>query len=64
MEGIPSVADAGQCLAIDNVFHPANKRLALATAVKNFVSAFGLRWDDAGTARNAHFAPFAWSGAA
>jgi hypothetical protein len=61
VEGVPSVAAAGECLAIDNVFHPANKRLNLATAVKNLIACFGISWNDA-THRNGHFAPFAWNG--
>jgi len=63
VNGVPS--EGGEdCLAVDNVFHPANKRLALATAAKNLVSRFGLRWDDTGSGRNGHFAPFVWSGSA
>jgi hypothetical protein len=57
VEGVPSVSASGECLAIDNTFHPANKRLNLATAVKNLIACFGIRWDDA-TDRNGHFASF------
>jgi len=64
INGVPSVVAGDTCLAIDEVLHPANKRLALATAARHVVSAFGLRWDDRGSGRNAHFAPFAWSGSA
>jgi hypothetical protein len=64
VDGVPSLLATGECLAIEGGFHPANRRLALATAAKNLVSAFGLSWKDAGSGRNAHFAPFAWSGAA
>lgn len=64
VEGVPSVSMSGECLAIDNTFHPANRRLTLATAVKNLINCFGIRWDDAGSSRNGHLAPFAWSGAA
>jgi hypothetical protein len=63
VEGVPSVSASGECLAIDNTFHPANKRLNLATAVKNLIACFGIRWDDA-TDRNGHFASFAWHGSA
>ena len=63
VEGVPSVSVAGECLAIDNTFHPANRRLTLATAVKNLIAGFGIRWNDA-AGRNGHFAPFAWSGSA
>ena len=64
VSGVPSAVTGGECLAVDNVFHPASKRLALATAATNVVSAFGLRWDDQGSGRNGHFARFAWSGTA
>lgn len=64
IEGVPSISAPGEALAIDNCFHPANKRLGLAKALKNLVSAFGLRWDDQSGSRNAHFAPFAWHGSA
>jgi hypothetical protein len=63
VEGVPSAVASGQCLAIDNVFHPANTRLNLATAVKNLISCFGISWNDA-TNRNGHFAPFSWQGSA
>jgi len=61
VEGVPSVVAGGECVAIDNTFHPANTRLNLATAVKNLIACFGIAWNDANH-RNGHFAPFAWSG--
>lgn len=64
VEGVPSVSVPGECLALDNTFHPANKRLNLATALKNVISCFGIRWSDDSHRRNGHFAPFAWSGSA
>lgn len=64
VEGVPSVSAAGECLAIDNTFHPANRRLNLATAVRNLIACFGIRWEDSGSQRNGHFASFAWSGTA
>lgn len=64
VEGVPSVSTSGECLAIDNTFHPANKRLTLATAVKNLIACFGISWDDSSNQRNGHFAPFAWHGPA
>lgn len=64
IQGIPSVSVGGECLAIDPTFHPANRRLALATVVKNVIACFGIRWDHDGAQRNGHFAPFAWSGTA
>ena len=62
IDGVPSLVASDTCLAVDGVFHPANNRLALATAARHIVSAFGLRWEDRGSNRNGHFAPFAWSG--
>jgi hypothetical protein len=64
VHGVASVSTSGECLAIDNTFHPANVRLNLATAAKNLIACFGIRWNDTGSQRNGHFAPFAWSGAA
>ena len=64
VHGVASVSASGECLGIDNTFHPANTRLNLAKAAKNLISAFGIRWNDTGSQRNGHFAPFAWSGAA
>ena len=52
----------GRPLMLDNVSHPVNSRLALAKAVRAMFSVFGVQWkDDSGT-RNAHYAPFSWSG--
>jgi hypothetical protein len=63
VEGVPSVAVPGECLAIDNVFHPAAKRLSLATALRHVISCFGITWNDSSNRRNGHFASFSWSGA-
>lgn len=62
--GIDSAVEEGQCIAIDNTVHPANKRLNLATATKNFMNAFGIKWNDDSQQTNGHFAPFDWSGEA
>jgi hypothetical protein len=52
----------GQPLVIDNASHPVNARLALARAKRSLFNAFGIQWrDDSGT-RNAHYAPYSWSG--
>jgi len=64
VHGVASVSTSGECLGIDHTFHPANSRLNLAKAAKNLITAFGIRWNDTGSQRNGHFAPFAWSGAA
>lgn len=52
----------GQTMALDNVSHPLNSRLALAKATRSEFHAFGIDWDDSSGTRNGHFAPFAWSG--
>ena len=62
IEGIPSLTDANIPLYIDNTAHPANKRLALAKAVRSVFKAFGITWNDASGSRNGHFAPFSWAG--
>jgi hypothetical protein len=64
IDGVPSLVATGVPLSIDGVAHPANTRLSLATAAKYVVSCFGLSWDNRGESRNAHFAPFRWSGSA
>jgi len=60
--GVESVSVPGECVAIDNSFHPANKRLNLATAVRNVISAFGIDWKGEPDRNNGHFAPFDWQG--
>ena len=47
---------------LDNTPHPANRRLALAKAVRSHPHAFELNWDDASGRNNGHFAPFEWAG--
>lgn len=64
VEGVDSVSVPGECVAIDNTFHPVNKRLNLASAVRNVISAFGIDWEDNSGANNGHFAPFDWVGEA
>lgn len=63
VEGVPSVSVSGACLAIDNTLHPANRRLNLATALKNMIRCFGIEWDAPAGRTNGHFAPFSWQGA-
>ena len=60
--GIDSAVVEGECIAIDNTVHPANKRLNLATATRNFIKAFGIEWNANSQQTNGHFAPFDWSG--
>ena len=61
-EGIPSAADAGQAITIDNTAHPVNSRLSLAKAKRSSFHAFGIDWENATGTRNGHFAAFAWAG--
>lgn len=64
LTGTPSLSAPGQCIAIDNTAHPVNKRLNLATAVRNVIDAFGILWRDDAKPTNGHFAPFDWQGQA
>lgn len=60
VEGMPSPSKKGEPLYIDNAFHPANSRLALAKAARSHLHAFGIDWDDTTGQNNGHFAPFKW----
>jgi len=60
--GVESVSVPGECVAIDNTFHPVNKRLNLATALRNVITAFGIDWRGEAGRTNGHFAPFDWRG--
>ncbi|MEX2482381.1 MAG: DUF1326 domain-containing protein [Gammaproteobacteria bacterium] len=62
--GVDSLSVPEECVAIDNTFHPVNKRLNLASAVRNVIRAFGIEWADDSGRTNGHFAPFAWAGEA
>lgn len=64
VSGVPSMSAPGQCIAIDNTAHPVNKRLNLATAVRNVIDAFGILWRDTTGHNNGHFSPFDWQGQA
>ncbi|WP_227820415.1 DUF1326 domain-containing protein [Ramlibacter tataouinensis] len=61
-EGLLNLSTPPELMAIDNVSHPLNSRLALAKATRSKMDAFGIKWDDSTGTRNGHFAPFAWSG--
>jgi hypothetical protein len=61
LEGVTSALPDGGPVAIENVPHPVNTRLALAHATRSRFSAFGIDWDDASGTRNGHFAPFSWA---
>ena len=58
--GVESVSVPGECVVVDNTFHPVNKRLNLATAVRNVISAFGIEWRGEPDRTNGHFAAFDW----
>jgi hypothetical protein len=60
--GVDSLSVPGEHVAIDNTFHPVNKRLNLASAVRNVINAFGIQWSDNSGRTNGHFAPFDWTG--
>ena len=62
IEGVPGGADPDQPIYLDNVGHPANRRLALAKATQSHLHAFGIDWDDTSGRNNGHFAPFDWQG--
>jgi len=62
--GVDSVSVPGECVVVDNTFHPVNKRLNLATAVRNVISAFGIEWRGEPDRTNGHFAAFDWQGEA
>lgn len=61
-DGLPSAADPGQPICIDNTAHPVSPRVALAKATRSVFHAFGIDWEDKTGTRNGHFWPFAWSG--
>jgi hypothetical protein len=61
IEGVASRNRTGNPYYIDNVGHPAGRRLALARAREAHVHGFGLDLDLVGKGNNGHFAPFAWS---
>lgn len=62
IEGVPSSAAPGECIAIDNTLHPANRRLNLAKADHQRFNGFGIEWEDGSGSRNGHYARFHWSG--
>jgi len=60
VEGIAG-AKQDEPMYLDNLGHPAARRLALAKASRSHLHAFGIDWDDTSGRNNGHFAPFAWS---
>ena len=62
IEGVASRNGAGEPYYLDNVGHPAGRRLALARSKETRVNAFGIDLDLAGQGNNGHFAPFSWTG--
>jgi len=61
IEGVASRIGSGDAYFLDNVGHPAGRRLALARARETHIHTFGLDLDLAGRGNNGHFAPFAWA---
>ena len=61
IEGVASRNRTGDPYYIDNVGHPANRRLALARSKETHVHGFGLDLDLVGKGNNGHFAPFSGS---
>ncbi len=52
-------SEPGSYVCLDNTLHPSNKRLFLATAVKNVIHAFGIDWDGVdGTVKLRRIRPF------
>jgi len=61
--GVASRNGSGEPIWLDNVSHPAGRRLALARTQRYRVEGFGLDLEMIGKGNNGHFAPFAWAGA-
>jgi hypothetical protein len=64
VSGVESMSNPGNCIALDDTAHPVNKRLNLASAVRNVIKAFGIDWEDNSGGNNGHFASFDWTGEA
>lgn len=61
IEGVLSRLGNGEPYYIDNVGHPAGRRIALARSKETHVHCFGLDMDIEGAGNNGHFAPFSWA---
>jgi len=61
IEGVASRNRSGDPYYLDNVGHPAGRRLALARSKGTRIHAFGVDLDMAGQGNNGHFAPFSWA---
>lgn len=61
IEGVLSRLGNGEPYYIDNVGHPAARRIALARSKETHVHCFGLDMDIEGAGNNGHFAPFSWA---
>lgn len=64
VSGVESLSNPGNCIALDETAHPVNKRLNLASALRNMIKAFGVEWENYSGTDNGHFAPFDWTGEA
>lgn len=62
LAGVASMSNVREPIYIENVAHPVSSKLALATATRSRIHAFGIDWDDSSNTRNGNFAPFSWSG--
>jgi hypothetical protein len=51
----------GEPIYIDNVGHPANSRLALATSSETHLHCLGLDLDLSDAGNDGHFAKFSWA---
>lgn len=60
--GVASRNGSGEPIWLDNVSHPAGRRLALARTQRYRVEGFGLDLEMIGKGNNGHFAPFSWAG--
>jgi hypothetical protein len=61
IEGVLSRLGNGEPYYIENVGHPASRKLALARSKETHLDCFGLKLDMSGAGNNGHFAPFAWA---
>ncbi len=59
--GVLSRLGNGEPFYIDNVGHPAARKLALARSEETHVHCFGLDMDISGAGNNGHYAPFSWA---
>jgi len=61
INGVLSRLGNGEPYYIDNVGHPAAKKIALAKSAETHLDCFGLDLDLKGAGNNGHFAKFSWA---